>query len=285
MPSRETIPLSVIILTHNEAKNIGHCLSHLQSVQEVIIVDSGSTDDTIEIARQARPNVRVSVNPFTDFGQQRNWAIENTSAAFPWILFVDADEYCDPKFVEEVSAFLNAPGEVVGGYVAGRNYFLGTWLRRTMKYPSYQLRLLRVGHVRFRKDGHGQREIVDGRCHWFRSGWRHEAFSKGIEQWIARHNRYSTEEVARIIELRQEPLHLSRLFSSNRAVRSREKWKLWSRVPGKPLLRFLEMYLLRLGFLDGRAGFIYALLIMTHWVHINAKVQEHRDREREALCR
>src|SRR5690606_30532219 len=108
--------------------------------------------------------------------------------------FVDADEFCSPALLDEISAFIANSGEHVGGYVAGKNYFLGRWLKHTTYYPSYQLRLLRFGEVRFRKEGHGQRETTDGPFVYFRESWRHEGFSQGVSHWIARHNRYSSEE-------------------------------------------------------------------------------------------
>ena len=90
---------------------------------------------------------------FKDFGEQRNWALDNTSPRHPWILFVDADEFCTPEFIDEIGDFLRAPRNYVGAYVAGKSYFMGRWMKHAMMYPSFQLRLLKLGAVRHRKEG------------------------------------------------------------------------------------------------------------------------------------
>ncbi len=271
-------PITAIILTQDEAVNIRACLAALAAVEDVIIVDSGSTDRTLEIARATRPDVRIFQHPFKDFGEQRNWALDNAGPFRSWVLFIDADEFCSPELLDEMAGFVVDPGGAVGGFIAGRNFFLGRWLRYSTFYPSYQLRLLNVGHVRYRKEGHGQREIASGRLHYFVQGWRHEALSKGVQQWIARHNQYSSDEVGLIIRLRQEPLRLGELLARDPITRRRALKRLAARLPLRPLARLLYTYVFRLGFLDGKPGLIYCLLRLAHDIHIGAKLAEQRDR-------
>lgn len=268
------IPFTAIILTQDEATNIGPCLRALARAEDVVIVDSGSTDDTVALAQAARPGVRIFSHPFLDFGDQRNWALDSCGPRHEWILFVDADEFCDPELIAEIGDFMRAPEDFVGGFIAGRNHFLGHWLKHSTLYPSYQLRLLKLGQVRFQKMGHGQREVTEGRLRYFRNGWRHEGFSKGVEQWIDRHNRYSTEEVELRWLLVREPLLIREALSRDPIVRRRALKRLAARVPARPLLRFLYSYVFRGGFLDGYPGLLYCMLYATHDIHILIKSSE-----------
>jgi len=278
------IPITAIVLTYNESANIDACLQAMSAVDDIVVVDSGSTDDTIERARAACSGVRVFDHPFKDFGDQRNWALDNAEPKHPWVLFVDADEYCDSKLLEEIAQFIASPGPQVGGYIAGRNYFLGQWLKYSTMYPSYQLRLLKLGQVRYRKEGHGQREVTDGPLRYMKNGWRHEAFSKGVHQWVGRHNQYSTDEIELIARLRSAPIAWKNMFGSDLIARRRALKTLATRLPGRAFWRFLYTYLFRRGILDGRAGLDYCLLRVAHDLHIGVKLREHRlqqvDRDR-----
>lgn len=272
---RMKVPVTAIVLTHNEQKNIEECLRALCDFDQLIVVDSGSTDGTQEIIREKFPEVVLLTNPFEDFGQQRNWAIDHAEVVNDWILFVDADEFLEPPLVAEIREFVGTPGEYVGGYIAGRNYFMGRWLRRTSYFPSYQLRLLKRGEVRYRKEGHGQREVTTGALKYMKNTWRHEAFSQGVKQWIKKHNEYSSNEVELIVRLRSEKVSYWSLLFGDAIASRRELKKLISRLPGRPMIRFIHSYVFRLGFLDGRAGWAYSLLRMSHDCHIVAKVYEH----------
>lgn len=272
---KKTIPVTAIILTFNEQVNIARCIGALQAFEDIVVVDSGSTDDTLSILETSFPHVRVFHNHFEDFGQQRNWAIEASSPRDDWIMFIDADEFMEDPLADEIARFIAEPGENVGGYIAGRYYFHNKWLKRCTFYPSYQLRLLRKGKVHFRREGHGQREIISGDAAYFKNSWYHDTFSHGIEQWIDRHNRYSTAEAELIMRLQAEPLVWSDFFQSPIARRRMLK-RLASRLPCRASLRFLYAYVLRLGFLDGKAGFWFCVLLFTHECHISAKLAEGR---------
>lgn len=273
------IPVTAIILTLDEAANMQPCLAGLEGVDDVLIVDSGSTDETLTEARRLRPNIRIFTNPFDDFGQQRNWALDNTSPKHDWILFIDADEYCTPEFITELRAFTANPGPAVGAYIAGKNYVFGQWLRHCTMYPSYQLRLLKRGEVRYRKEGHGQREVTSGPLVYFKTSWIHNALSKGLHQWIARHNQYSTDEAELLLRLAAEPLSWGALFTRDPIARRRALKQLGARLPLRPLTRFCYTYFLRGGFLDGPAGLRFCALRFAHDIHIVSKLAElHREK-------
>jgi len=269
-------PVSVIILTMNEELNIRGCLETVAWAGDVVLVDSGSRDRTVELARQARPDIRVLEHPFLDFGDQRNWALDNTRPKHDWILFLDADERCTPECASEIQAAVQNPGNSAGFFLTCRNFFLGRWIRHCTFYPSWQLRLLKKGCVRFRKEGHGQREVSEGPLRYIPEPYNHFGFSKGIEHWIARHNVYSTNEVELIHQLRLQPLALRDLFNSDPVQQRRCLKRIAARAGCRPLLRFLYMYVIRAGFLDGYAGFVFCMLRVSHEIHITAKLAEVR---------
>jgi glycosyltransferase involved in cell wall biosynthesis len=268
--------ISVIILTYNEEVNIGACLSHLEWCDDIIIVDSGSTDGTIEAARDARPDVRVFEHAFQNFGEQRNWALDHTGARHEWVLFLDADEHCTAKLAQAIDDAVRDPSENVGYYLTCRNFFLGRWIKRCTFYPSWQLRLLKIGEVRFQKEGHGQREVTSGTLGHIAEPYDHYGFSKGVADWIDRHNRYSTNELELIARLREEPLNVADLVSRNAIVRRRCLKRLAARFGCRPVSRFVYTYMLRGGFLDGWAGLNFCLLRFAHEIHITVKLAESR---------
>lgn len=274
MANLPKIPVTVILLTWNEARNLPRCLGALQDFAEIVVVDSGSTDGSRAWVAEHFPRVRWLENPFEDFGQQRNWALDHGQASHEWILFVDADEFMEPPLAEEIRDWIATEPSEVGAFIAGRNYFLGSWLKYSTFYPSFQLRLLRKGKVRYQKEGHGQREVADGKLVYLRHSWYHDAFSHGIEQWIARHNRYSSEEVALIHRLRCEPLLLRGLVSKDRICRRRCLKRLAARVPARNWVRWWYTYIWKWGFLDGRAGWLFSWLRFAHETHIVIKLAE-----------
>jgi glycosyltransferase involved in cell wall biosynthesis len=273
-PKAPIIPVTAIVLTLNEAENIRACLAGLARVKDIVILDSGSNDGTVEAARSERPGVRILEHSFRDFGEQRNYAIDHCGQDVEWILFVDADEYCSDAFLDEVARFIADPGDKVGAYVAGRNYFLGRWLKYSTLYPFYQLRLLRRGHVRFRKEGHGQLELADGPLHYLVEGWRHEPFQRGVHHYMERHNWYTTEEAELQRRAGREPVQLVSLLSRNVVTRRRALKHLAARLPGRPLIHFLYLYLVRGGFRDGYPGLVFCAMLLANQIYTQAKVAE-----------
>jgi glycosyltransferase involved in cell wall biosynthesis len=268
--------VSVIILTLNEELNIRACLESLAWAGDIVVVDCGSRDNTLELAGRVRPDVRIFNHAFADFGDQRNWALNNTHPRHEWILFLDADERCTPACALAIQSAVQNPGNTAGFFLTCRNFFLGRWIKHCTFYPSWQLRLLKAGRVRFRKEGHGQREVSDGPLRYIPEPYNHFGFSKGIEHWIARHNVYSTNEVELIHQLRLQPLGLKDLLSADPVARRRGLKRLAARVGCRPFWRFLYMYVFRAGFLDGYPGFVFCMLRVAHEIHITAKLAESR---------
>lgn len=274
--SRGRAPLSVVVLTQDEAANIRACLKSVEWADDIVVIDSGSRDQTLEIAVNVCPRVRIFKHTFKDFGDQRNWALDAAGSLHDWVLFLDADERCTAECAEAIRRAIRAPGPQVGFFLTYRNFFLGRWIRHCTLYPSWQLRLLKLGAVRFQKEGHGQREVAEGALGYIREPYHHFGFSKGIEHWVERHNRYSSEEIGLIERLRNEPLQLSGLFSGSWVERRRCLKRLAARLPFRPLGRFVYTFVFRGGFLDGRAGLCFCLLRMAHDLHIVVKLEEAR---------
>lgn len=266
--------VSAIILTYNEKENIASCLQSLDWVDDVILVDSRSEDETVAIARKIRPDVRIYQNGFEDFGQQRNWALDCTSPKNPWVLFLDADEEATPIFRDAILAVTSKQDACVGYYLTYRNMFLGRWLKYSTFYPSWQLRLLQQGQVRFRREGHGQREVTDGPLGYVREPYNHFPFRKGLTHWLARHNHYSCTESLLLDRLREEPLALRDLFSRDSLIRRRCAKRLGAHVWCRPAIRFLYTYVFRRGFMDGVPGFIFCRLMAQYEFQLWAKMKE-----------
>ena len=269
-------PVTVIVLTHNEEQNIFDCLRSVAWAEDVIVVDSGSTDGTLTEATRARPDVRTFNHPFQDFGDQRNWALDQTAPRHEWILFLDADERCTPELAASIHTATSRVSQTVGYYLCYKNFFLGTWLKRCTRFPTWQLRLLKRSEVRYEKMGHGQREVTTGALEYLPEPYDHYGFSQGVSHWIARHNKYSSEEISLILELRKQPLALRDLRSSDRVARTRCMKRIASRLPCRPLFGFLYLYIWKRGFLDGYAGLMFCLLRLTHEIHMVVKLAEKR---------
>ena len=274
--SSERFPISVIILTRDEERNIGDCVTSLDWADDIIVVDSHSSDRTIEVAQGVREDIRVFSHSFRDFADQRNWALQNTGPRHRWILFFDADERCTHHCAQAIQRAVAAPADNVGYYLCYRNFFLNRWIKHCTCFPSWQLRVLRAGRAQFQRAGHGQQEVADGSLGYVREPYDHHGFSKGIGHWIARHNAYSSAEIEMIENLRKEPLRLTELFHIDPVRRRRCMKRIAVRIPFRPIALFLYIYLLRGGFLDGRAGLIFCLLQLSHELQLYAKLEEHR---------
>ncbi len=278
-------PVTVIILTHNEEPNIFNCLRSVAWAEDVIVVDSGSTDATLAEATRARPDVRTFYHPFQDFGDQRNWALDQTAPRHKWVLFLDADERCTPELAASIHTAISPDSQMVGYYLCYKNFFLGKWLKRCTRFPTWQLRLLKRGEVRYEKMGHGQREVTRGPLDYIHEPYDHYGFSQGVTHWIGRHNTYSSEEIGLLYQLRQEPLALSDLCKADCVSRSRCLKRIAARLPFRPLVGFFYLYIWKGGFLDGYAGLMFCLLRLTHEIHMVVKQaeQEAISRQRTAI--
>jgi len=268
--------ISVVILTLNEAANLPRCLESICWCDDILVVDSGSTDYTIEIAGGA--GAQVLTRAFDTFANQRNYAMEEGALRHPWVLHLDADEVVTPELREELLELAEAKEERYPVYrVPSRLIFMGQWLRYSGMYPAYQVRFGRREKLRFVDHGHGQREsLPSNQVGTVLSPLDHYNFSKGINDWFSRHLRYARGEAMQGLAERLEELHLGELLARDPTTRRRTLKRLANRLPFRPALRFFYAYVVRRGFLDGRAGFRYARMLGIYQYFIDLNTIELR---------
>jgi glycosyltransferase involved in cell wall biosynthesis len=266
--------VSVVILTLNEEINLQACLDSCKWCDDVVVLDSGSTDGTAKIA--AAGGVPVYTHPFQSFGQQRNWAIDNIPSKHEWVFHLDADERFTPELVAEMHRVLAANPTEAGFFIANQMMLMGSWLRYSSGYPAYQMRLFHKQRMRFIDVGHGQREAPGTRIGTLTQPYVHLNFSKGLDDWFARHNRYSKLEANEILKMLAEPVALGDAFKGGPARRRALK-RLAARLPFRAPLRFWTTLLIQRGILDGRAGIQYAKMLAIYEGMVALKVQERRN--------
>jgi glycosyltransferase involved in cell wall biosynthesis len=268
--------ISVIILTKNEETDLPACLQALSWCNDIHILDSGSTDATVIIAREH--GATIAFNSFESFGKQRNFALDNIEIKNEWILFLDADEIVTDKFNTAIHAAVKtANNDAAGFYCCWKMMLEGKWLKHCDNFPKWQFRLMRKGRARFKDFGHGQKEDnVEGNILYIKEPYLHYGFSKGWSQWIERHNRYSSQEaVSRIIS--RPPF--SDVFTKHASVRNPALKSWLSKIPGWPILRFLQAYFLNLGFLEGKPGLIYCSNMAFYEYLIQIKMREIKQKK------
>lgn len=266
---------SIFILTHNEELDIAACIESAAMSDDVILVDSFSSDRTLEIAERY-PAVRIFQHAFESHGKQRTWMLRNIPTKYPWSYILEADERMTPELFAECNAAA-ASGKHVGYYAAERVMFMDKWIRRSTQYPRYQLRLLDKKHVWFDDYGHTEREVINGSHGFLKATYPHYTCGKGFNRWLEKHNRYSTDEAYETLKQLSgnQKIQWKSLFAGKSEVERRRALKNLSlRIPGRPVVRFIYMYFFLGGILDGRAGFTWCLLQAFYEYLILLKVWE-----------
>jgi glycosyltransferase involved in cell wall biosynthesis len=259
------VPVSVLVPIKNEAGNLPRCLESIRWADEIFVVDSQSRDGSIEIAQQHGAQV-VQFQFNGTWPKKKNWALENLPFRNEWVFILDADEVLPPEAEQEFAQAIAGAGELAGYWINRRFMFMGKWLRHSY-YPNWNLRLFRHSLGRYEKltgadTRSGDNEvhehvIVRGPTGRLRCEMDHYAFPT-VEVFIEKHNRYSNWE-ARVSAERK--LSGSAAQISSGEVGRRRKLKQFSqRLPCRPLLRFLYIYVWQKGFLDGREGYYFARL-------------------------
>jgi glycosyltransferase involved in cell wall biosynthesis len=268
LPMRERTPISVLIPAKNEAANLAACLASVAFCDEIVVVDSGSTDTTRQLAEQAGAAV-VQFHWNGSFPKKKNWALANIPWRHEWVFILDADERITPALATELHAIATSPTTTHAGfYVNRRFWFLDGWLNHCGYYPSWNLRFFR--HVRGRYEQFAEADntcsgdneihehvLLDGPAGYLQGEMEHYAFPD-IATWVEKHNRYSNWEA----RLQHAAAHSPPDATIDPGLaRKRRLRRLAWRLPCRPLLRFLYHYVWRAGFLDGYRGFIFCRLM------------------------
>jgi glycosyltransferase involved in cell wall biosynthesis len=277
-PVRTRSNIEVVIPCFNEEINLPHALrSVCEWADAVYVVDSQSTDRTREIAEQF--GAKVVVQKWLGYAQQKNWALDNLPLQSDWTFILDADESITPGLRAEMLAIAaRTPDQVheSGFYVNRLTFFLGKPIHHCGYFPSYNLRLFKRGKAHYEQREVHEHMIVDGPTGRLREIMLHED-RRGLEHFVAKHNRYSTLEARELIREaatppRPDPAAKERGIAFRRWL----KRKVLPKLPLPGVWRFLYMYVLRLGFLDGGTGFRFCLLLATYDVLISLKMAELR---------
>jgi glycosyltransferase involved in cell wall biosynthesis len=255
----KSIPASVLILTLNEEEHLPACLASVAGADDIVILDSGSTDRTVEIARAA--GARVFTHAFVDFAGQRNHAHDAIEFHHPWVFHLDADEQMMPELLAECAA-LSADAQFDGYFAAPHMMFHGRWLKRCTDFPAWQARCVRAKGFRFVQVGHGQRESPDMRMGFLQGSYLHDISAPDMEEWDAKHRSYAREEAVNSYTERQTVGSVLRQPLPKTALERRRALKQLSyALPLRPLMRFIYQYILRGGFLDGAGSLRYCRLL------------------------
>ncbi|MBI2517760.1 MAG: glycosyltransferase family 2 protein [Opitutae bacterium] len=282
MPARA--PISVLIPVKNEAANLTACLASVAFCDEIVVVDSGSTDGTRAIATQAGAQV-VDFKWNGEFPKKKNWALANVPWKHEWVFIIDADERATPELERALRAVAAGPATAHAGYYVNRRFwFLDGWLNHCGYYPSWNLRLFRHRLGRYEKTaaiagtGSGDNEVhehveLQGSAGYLPGEMEHYAFPD-IATWVEKHNRYSNWEA----RLQLEAAGGTGAHASLDAGLARKRLlrRLAWRLPFRPTLRFLYHYVWRAGFLDGYRGYVFCRLMAYYEFLSAAKAAELR---------
>ena len=278
---------SVIVLTRNEEQDLPGCLASVSHSDDIVVYDSYSNDCTQEIASSCgarfiqRPNQNLSKAYGGNEAFHRTWGIREICYKYPWLLVIDADERLTPKAADEIkSTATNLVSDKVAYRIRRRDFFQGRHLRHVQTSPWY-IRFFRPEYVHYERLVNPV-TVVDGPVGDLQHHLDHYPFSKGLSHWFARHNSYSTFEAQQIIQNQEtnEPFSLKASFFERDFNRRRYHQKeLFYRLPARPLIKFLLLFFLKRGFLDGQPGFTYALLQSIYEAMIVLKVQELKQQE------
>ena len=265
--------ISVLILTKNEQQDLPGCLRSVAWSDDIHVYDSMSTDTTVEIATAF--GAQVTRRPFDNWASHQNWGLANVPFKHEWVFYIDADERMTPELVAAVQAAVADPGDRVAWRVQRRDFLMGQWLRHVQTSPYY-MRLFRPSKMRYERLVNPI-SIADGPIGQVGGYLDHYPFSKGLSHWIERHNSYSTFEARQIADNRAQRAAFSlrrAFFEPDFHEKRYHQKELFYRLPLRPVIKFLILYLAKRGFLDGRAGLTYAMLQSIYEYFIVLKTRE-----------
>lgn len=265
--------ISVLILTKNEEQDLPGCLESIKWSDDIHVFDSYSDDRTVDIAENY--GAVVTKRHFDNWSAHQNWGLENIPFKHPWVFYIDADERMTPELAENVQKIVQNEKHYVAFRFERRDFLMDKWLKHVQP-QKYSLRLFRPEKMRYERLVNPV-SIVDGPIGFVEGYHDHFPFSKGFSHWFTKHNSYSSFEASQIISNRekQESFSIQKAFFEKDFHKRRFHQKeLFYRMPARPFIKFIYLYLFKKGFLDGKAGFTYALLQSIYEYMIVLKVKE-----------
>jgi glycosyltransferase involved in cell wall biosynthesis len=254
--------ISILILTKNEEVNIRECIQSVGWSDDIWVFDSFSSDKTCEIASGMSANVRQRI--FDNYGSQRE-AARCLPYKYPWVLAIDADERPEKELVDELIEVAKNPDEKhVAFRLRRKDHFMGKWIKYSSLYPSWFIRFYKPDKIRYEPRAVHEYAEIDGELGELKEHLLHFSFSKGIEEWFAKHVRYAAfeaKENAKSLATSDSRHGITRVMSFDPVIRRRALKQLSVRLPFRSSLRFLYSFVFRLGFLDGVAGYRYAKML------------------------
>lgn len=270
--------LDVMVITYNEAMNLPHCLKALQGwVNRIFVIDSGSTDGTPDLARQA--GAEVIHHAWEGYARQKNWALANLPFESPWILILDADEIITPSVRDRILQITSRPAAEIaenGFFINRLTFFLGKPIRHGGYYPSWNMRLIKRGAGLYEDRAVHEHIIIPDPVGYIRQPMHHDD-RRGLEHYLAKHNRYSTLEARSLWQEMQSPAMSEKANLSPDARHRRWLKRVGMRyIPWPGGWRFLYMYFFRLGILDGTTGLEFCRLISMYDAMVAMKLRAIR---------
>jgi glycosyltransferase involved in cell wall biosynthesis len=274
--------ITIVIPVKNEAKNLLRCIEAVRSIGPVVVVDSGSTDDTPAVAKAAGAAV-LNFQWDGQFPKKRNWTLRNYDFKTEWVLFLDADEFVSPEFIQELQAAIQSTAHV-GFWLNFSNFFMGQELKGGDAFRK--LALFRVGAGEYEKIDEDnwshldmevhEHPVLEGSIGEINAPIEHNDF-RGLKHYIAKHNEYSSWEAARYLRLAGcEGEKVGRFEGQeweNLTARQKKKYRnlaMWWFAPAY----FMVSYFLKKGFIDGAVGFHFSLLKAIYFYQIRLKILE-----------
>lgn len=276
--------MTAIVLAKNEEKNIRNCLESIKNlVSRIVVVDSGSSDGTVAIAKEYGADVYY--HEFIHYAAQFNWAIDNANITTKWIYRIDADEVVTPELAAEIVAACidHADDEVNGFVMKFKVFFMGKFLTHGGIYPFYNLTIFKTGYGRYEDRAMGEHIFLSrGTTIDLKNDCLHYDF-KDLDAWISKHNCYATREVNDYFDIKGRHDQLENLYGEAEKAKSLRD-KLYYKLPPffRAHLYFIYRYYFKLGFLDGKPGKMHAFL-QAYWYRflVDAKIYERELRENE----
>ncbi|MCK8480557.1 glycosyltransferase family 2 protein [Psychroserpens algicola] len=263
--------ISAVILTYNEENILKDCLSALTFVDEIIVFDSFSTDRTLDIAKSF--DAKVIQRKFDNYASQRNAALQAVSNSSSWILMVDADEIVTSELKTEIKKVVTMQNDTTMYRVRRKDMFQDQWIKQSSGYPTWFPRLFKNGTVTVAREIN-EEYITTGTEDLLQEHLIHYPFNKGLTWWLDKHNRYSEMEAQKMIDEIKEPVYFKNLFSKDPTVRRKTQKRISYRLPFRPTIVFIAFYVLRGGFLNGKAGYAFCKLRKTYEWMIDIKFKE-----------